>query len=275
MSYLDNFNYQMWGNAQAPKLVFLHGLMGSAANWRKIVGELQGDYHMLAYDQRGHGRSFQPDSGYATEDFADDLKKILDELGWDSVFLVGHSMGGRNALNFAYRFPERTKALVIEDIGPEKSQEAVGRIERLLGLVPTPFMNKKEAREFFRGEFQSQLPHNPQREVLAQYFYSNIEEKETGRADWRFSKEGVLSSLYEGRAKDRWHEVKGLQVPTLWIRGDRSEELPRAIYQEVLESNPLIQGVEIAHAGHWAHFEQWQVFVDSLKNFLTPLWESE
>src|SRR5436305_14748609 len=110
--FLDNFHYQITGvteasGGEAPKLVFLHGVMGYSANWRRIARAFEHTHHVLVYDQRGHGRSFQPPTGYAPEDYASDLEKILDELGWGAIQLVGHSMGGRAALHFAYESPDR------------------------------------------------------------------------------------------------------------------------------------------------------------------------
>src|SRR4051812_15656878 len=115
---LSQFHHQIAGNPAGHKLVFLHGLMGSASNWRKITPAFENDYQILIYDQRGHGRSFKPISGYTPADFAGDLKNIIDELGWEKIHLVGHSMGGRNALEFAQLFPRRIDHLVIEDITP-------------------------------------------------------------------------------------------------------------------------------------------------------------
>src|SRR6185437_2661695 len=105
--------HQIAGNPEGHKLVFLHGLMGSLANWRRITPAFENDYEILTLDQRGHGRSFQPATGYEPSDFAADLAACLDELGWTRSHLVGHSMGGRNALEFASLFPQRTASLVV------------------------------------------------------------------------------------------------------------------------------------------------------------------
>ena len=110
---IEQFHHQISGNPSGNKLVFLHGLMGSMTNWRRITPAFENDYQILTYDQRGHGRSFHPQHGYKPTDFAGDLKAILDELGWYNIHLVGHSMGGRNALEFAYLFPRRADKLVI------------------------------------------------------------------------------------------------------------------------------------------------------------------
>lgn len=269
MSYLENFHYQILGQESGPKLVFLHGLLGSANNWRKITSQLQQDYHILIYDQRGHGRSFQPDTGYSPEDYAEDLNKILNEIGWEKINLVGHSMGGRNALAFSASHSERLISLVIEDIGPTSGKENVDKIERLLGLVPVPFASRQEARKFFEVDFPRRLMGSSQAVTLANYFYTNISEQKDGSFSWRFSLDGVLQSLQEGRVRDRWDEVEALRVPTLWIRGEFSEDLPRDVFEKVVRSNSRIQGVEVADSGHWVHFDQVEEFTQRLKDFLS------
>lgn len=269
MGYLNHFHYQILGTAGAPKLVFLHGLLGSGANWRKITSQFQDQFQILVYDQRGHGRSFQPPHGYRPEDYADDLHQILDELNWDKIHLVGHSLGGRNALNFAHRFPARLSSLTIEDIGPEGTPENADKIKRLLGLVPVPFKSRMEAKNFFENEFPKKLMGQGQATTLANYFYTNITEKPDGTSNWRFSLQGVLESLESGHQTDRWEEVRQLRTPTLWIRGEKSQDLSAEVFGRVLEINPQIQGVEVAGAGHWVHFDQPDIFTQVLRDFLT------
>lgn len=260
MSYLKKFNFDLRGDATNPKLVFLHGLMGSWTNWRRILPTFEARYQILSYDQRGHGKSFRPESGYSPEDFAEDLKNILDELGWKTIDLVGHSMGGRNALVFAFKYPERVRCLVIEDIGPEGNQKSVERIERILAKVPTPFYDKRLAKETILKAFSDQ--------VLAQYLYSNIAEVEPGVFDWRFSKNGVLLSVREGRAHDRWQEWRGLTVPTLLVRGENSDELDHDMYEKMLRENANVKGVVISKASHWVHFDNAEAFIAAVDQFL-------
>ncbi|HEX4924826.1 MAG TPA: alpha/beta hydrolase, partial [Bdellovibrionales bacterium] len=143
MGYLEHFHHKISGPDGAPKLVFLHGLLGYWANWRGIMSAFEADYQILAYDQRGHGRSMKPDGGYEPEDYAQDLQTILDELGWQKINLVGHSLGGRNAACFAAKNPGRVSKLVIEDIGPEGSTSGLEYFQNLFGKVPTPFPDKK------------------------------------------------------------------------------------------------------------------------------------
>lgn len=268
MAYLDNFNYQIVGPEGSPYLVLLHGLMGSGANWRKVTSSLQDDYRILLYDQRGHGRSFQPASGYRPEDYADDLHLILQELGWSQVFLVGHSMGGRNALNFAARFPDMVHKLVIEDIGPDASERAIARMIQLIESVPTPFGSRQEAKKFLRGDFLEMFKDRQNIDSISLYFYSNVMELADGTVDWRFSKPAILESVRMGRARERWDEVRHLRMPTLLLRGSHSEELSRAVYERMLAENPRIHGLEIPESGHWVHADQPEAFVRALREFL-------
>jgi len=268
---LNQFHHQILGNPSGPKLVFLHGLLGSAANWRKVTSLMEGDYHILVFDQRGHGRSFQPESGYAPEDYALDLKEILDQLGWERVLLVGHSMGGRNAIAFAHQWPHRVIGLVIEDIGPDSAEEGMARIEKLLSLVPTPFTSRAAAKKFLLEEYPKLIPWNSDPMTLARFFYSNIEEKDDGTADWRFHMPGILASLHEGRVKERWAEWKSLNMPILVIRGERSTDLSRSTFERMLNENPGVRGVEIPGVGHWIHFADTERFAAELKNFFASL----
>ncbi|MGE3973871.1 MAG: alpha/beta fold hydrolase [Bdellovibrionales bacterium] len=259
MGFLEQFHHSIYGLESSPKLVFLHGLMGFAGNWRRITPAFEKDFQILTYDQRGHGRSFKPSGGYRPEDYADDLAKILEELGWEKIHLVGHSMGGRNAQNFAARFPQRVVKLVIEDIGPDTSEAAVQKIVDIIERAPTPFTDKVMAKDFFYNNYKDVS--------LGAYLYSNIEEKPNKTFDWRFSKEAILESVRLGRAQERWDELKSLKMPTLLIRGEKSEELPRDVYEKALTVNPLVKGVEIAGSGHWVHFDKPDEFIQALKKF--------
>lgn len=269
VSKLSLFHHQISGNPSGHKLVFLHGLMGSLSNWRRIIPAFQNDYQILIFDQRGHGRSIKPQSGYAPSDFAADLRSLLDELGWQKIHLVGHSMGGRNALEFAHQFPERVVKLVVEDIGVAPSESAMRTIETLLSLVPAPFPSRAAAKEFFETEYESLISFHPTPSVIRQFLYTNLEEQPDGSLDWRFFKPGILATLNIGHATERWDLVDNLKVPTLWIRGEKSTDLTPQVYEEILRRNPKINGVEVSGTGHWVHFEQPDAFVRVVKDFLT------
>jgi pimeloyl-ACP methyl ester carboxylesterase len=271
-SHLENFYFQITGPKENPemaaKLVFLHGVMGFTANWRPIARAFEGEFQVLVFDQRGHGRSFQPAIGYGPDDYATDLEKILDELGWREVNLVGHSMGGRVALAFATRNPDRVTRLVIEDIGPQIHPYAADFVTGLLDAVPVPFASRKEAKEWFGSTFPVLFQDLKNKEALGAYLYANLTENENNEAVWRFYEPGIRESLAQGRVETRWEEIEGLSMPTLLMRGEFSKDLPREMYEQILKVNPRIKGVEIPGAGHWIHSEQTALFIEALDRFL-------
>jgi esterase len=266
-SYLSQFNYQLFGPEEGRKWVFLHGLMGYGLNWRKIATGLQESERVLIFDQRGHGKSWKPKTGYAPEDYAEDLYLITQELGWERFILVGHSMGGRNALMFAHKFPEKVERLIIEDIGPDSNPGAPDYYRKLFAIVPAPFPTKLAAKEFFLNEFPKVFKITDQPETLGAYLYSNIIELQDGRADWRYDKEAMIATVVQGRAQDHWREFRTLPMPTLIIRGETSKELPRDIFLRMSVSNPRIEAVEISNAGHWVHSDQPAEFLRIIRQF--------
>lgn len=271
---LNQFNYQIHeasknegssGNSPEEIWVFLHGLMGYSQNWMRIV-KLLGK-KSLTLDQRGHGKSFKPDSGYAPEDFADDLKMILASLNFSKIRLVGHSMGGRNAIVFTARYPELVSSLVIEDMGPGKKEGSPSYYQKLFSLIPEKFESRATAKAFLLGDFNREAVALGQPASIGAYFYSNLIETAAGDVDFRFSRSAMLEIVRKGHERDFWPDFESIKCPTLVVRGADSTELSSAVFQQMLARNPRAQGVEIPNAGHWVHADQPQLFADALLEF--------
>ena len=268
MSYLSNFHYAILGSNTRERIVFIHGLMAFAANWRKIANRLDSEFQCLIYDQRGHGRSFKPDTGYSPEIFAEDLDKITTELGWDKFHLVGHSMGGRNAMVFANLYPHKVRTLVIEDMSPERDDNMESYYKKMLNGIPTPFTSKLAMKSFFETEFNKIFSSKEPPAVLSTFLQANMEEKYDGLYDWRFSKNAVFEIVKEGHLQDRWLEVSSFKMPVLLIRGENSHILSRETFEKMLVVNPNIEGIEILGTGHWIHYEKFEEFVQCVRRFI-------
>lgn len=245
-------NYQIIGQDSPSKLVFLHGIMGQGRNWQSIAKKFSADNQCLILDQRGHGQSMQPESGYQLDDYVEDLKSLLDQLGWvEPIKLVGHSMGGRVALMFAHKYPQLIEKLVIVDIGPSSDWQSMTSILEKLDSVPVPFESREQARQFFETEFMDKY----QNKMLMEFFYSNLAEQNS-QYNWVFSKEGIRQTLELARFKDYWAEFRELISPTLLIRGEKSTDLTQEDYQKLMANNPRIFGTVVEGAGHWVHAEK-------------------
>ncbi|MBI4417520.1 MAG: alpha/beta fold hydrolase, partial [Ignavibacteriales bacterium] len=98
-------------------IIILHGLLGSLDNWHSLSTRFGEHYHVFAADQRNHGRSPHSDV-MSYEAMAEDLHEFLHSRGISSTALIGHSMGGKTAMEFALRHPSLLKALIVVDIAP-------------------------------------------------------------------------------------------------------------------------------------------------------------
>lgn len=249
------------GKTAAAPLVLIHGLMGFAANWGKIWPQFQEERPVLVFDQRGHGRSEKPPSGYSPSDYSRDLAQLLKEIGWQRAHIVGHSMGGRVALRFVSENPGLSLSLTMEDSGAEANPDRVNWIRGLLSSVPTPFSSREEAKKFFEENFR----HDP---MTGGFLHANLETKENGEIDWRFHPPGMIETVQTGRATDGMEEFKRLHLPTLLIRGSRSQEFPRDEAERMASSRSNVELVEIEGAGHYVHAEKPVEFCAALDNFL-------
>lgn len=254
------------GRGNRPTICFLHG--GSAhAHWFDgVMPAFVGRFHVLALDQRGHGESEWPvPPAYATEDFVSDLLGVLDALGWERTVLVGHSMGGHNAMAFAAWHPERVRALVIGDsrpaIPPERLQHMQARGHRGLRRHATA----EAAVEAFRLIPRETVA---DRAFLAHLARRGLTERDGGWV-YRFDPAGNGTRL----PRDVWPLLGQITAPTLIIRGEWSPVLPRDTAERMRAAIPRASLVEIPGAHHHVTLDQPHAFVSALTAFLDGIAE--
>src|SRR5215813_10272577 len=122
-------HYLDWGTARRRPIVFLHGAALNAHTWDVVCLMLRGQNHCYALDQRGHGESaWAEDADYSGDAHRADIEAFVDHLGLSQFVLVGHSMGGFNAFNYAIHNSYRLAALVMVDAGPSMLTNGARRI---------------------------------------------------------------------------------------------------------------------------------------------------
>src|SRR5215217_7313125 len=126
----DNLNYEVCGDHLAPAVLFMHGFMGSSADWQDAMATMRDPAFCIAVDLPGHGvsRGLTPGS-YTMEGSARAVIRTLEDLGLERALVAGYSMGGRLALYLALRYPERCAGLFLESASPglESDQERNAR----------------------------------------------------------------------------------------------------------------------------------------------------
>lgn len=137
-------SYTLHPAAGKPRLALIHSLALDRSIWDPLIGELAGEFEILAHDCRGHGKSDKAPGPYSPSQFADDLAAIFDAIGWRSAMVAGCSMGGCIAQAFAIADPDRTQALALIDTtawygaeAPKQWRERAATAEKdgLAGMV--------------------------------------------------------------------------------------------------------------------------------------------
>ena len=261
-------HFLRWGESTGVPLVLLHGLRAYAQTWESLVQALGPGYCLYALDQRGRGLSdWAAPASYHTQSYVEDLEDLIAHVGLQRFVLLGHSLGGANALEYARQHPGRLMGLLIEDIGPGSSSLGGGaaRIRREMSQTPLQFDGWEAARAFWRASRPGLSE-----EGLASRLAHSMQERD-GVITWRHDQQGIAEARLSIEPTDLWPALRALDCPTLFIRGGRSDFLPPATLQAMSASNPNVQTVEVADASHYVHDDQGAVFNALVADFLEHL----
>jgi len=242
-----------------PPLVLLHGLFGSAANFRSIARRLAETRPVIALDARNHGASAHaPSMSYG--EMAQDVLAYLDGQGLERVALLGHSMGGKTAMRFACEAPERVERLIVVDVAPVAYPGDA--LARYLEAMRALDLERLERRSDAERALAEAVPDAAVRAFLAQ----NLMRVNGGLA-WRLNLEGIEASLASLLASPlaAHHRYPG---PTLFLHGERSDYVRAQHAALIREHFPAATLEPVADAGHWVHAEQPARFLERLSAFL-------
>ena len=207
-----------WGDVGAPPMVLLHGLTGHAHVWDHMAPELARSFHLLVPDQRGHGDSGHT-ATYSTQDFVDDLEALRVVWGLDRFVLMGLSMGGHNAMAYAWAYPERVSQLVVIDIPPRlppvQEWPSWVELEEQARVGHTAFPTLDAAVEASR----SGNPTAPEKNLRYRTRW-NVDETDAG-----------LVLKWDPKVQVAWvpedltQKISEIRTPTLLVRGGRTDTL--------------------------------------------------
>lgn len=263
------FHYLEWGAADAPPIVLLHGGHQSAHSWDLVSLHLARNYRVLALDQRGHGDSeWARDVEYSNHTMSLDAEAFIVTLGLDRPILIGHSMGGRNALLVAKRNAALLRGLVIVDVGPELSDK--GR-QAIAGFVREN--QEFENLEHFVESVKKYDPYRPREHIERTVKYNMLQRSDgkfISKCDYNPRRLGLL----HGRAAQdnvTLDDVRSFDVPTLLIRGEKSNILEADAADRFAAALPRGRLVTVPNAGHNVHGQNTNGFLAALAPFLEEL----
>ncbi len=247
------------GDPGSPTLVLLHGLFGAASNWGSVARRLASRYRVVVPDLRNHGRSpHHPDCSFQA--LAGDLIGLFDAQAIDAAILVGHSMGGKAAMQFALTHPQRVTGLAVVDIAPVRYDHDFQAVLAGFDAVDLTRLGKRSDAD---RQMAAQVPDSGVRALLLQ----NLVKRADGWA-WRCN----LPALAAARARIvGFPEHPAGAVfpgPTGFIHGALSDYITAAHHPAIRRFFPKASLCAVADAGHWVHADRTAAFMACLEGLL-------
>jgi len=255
---------------RGPALLLIHGMAGSSVTWRALIPQLSKNYRVIAPDLLGHGESAKPRGDYSLGAFAVWLRDFLDELGVDRATIVGQSLGGGIAMQFAHQHRDYCERLVLigsGGLGPDLSPvlrilSAPGAEFVLPVVAPQPVLNLGNKLASWLTSAGVQAPRAGQMWLA----YSSLSEPQARQAFLRTLRSVVDYRGQAVSALNKLHLTAGL--PTLLIWGDHDRIIPvshaYAAHAALAGSRlEVLEGI-----GHFPHVEAPTTVAEMLEDFM-------
>jgi pimeloyl-ACP methyl ester carboxylesterase len=256
---------------EGPALLLLHGLGCDHTTWLPVVEQLSRHHTVIAPDLLGHGQSAKPRADYSTGGYANGMRDLLTLLGIDKVTVIGHSLGGGVAMQFAYQFPERTERLVLAapgGMGPDVSAliravtlPGAGLVLGALTAGPVRIVGSPILRLLAR----SGLPHSRDLDEVARIYEQLADPK--ARAAIRHVVRAVVD--WKGQVvtmTDRAYLTERMPLCVIW--GDADDVIPTRHALVAQRVAPGARVEVIADCGHFPHKDHPEVFVEIVESFI-------
>jgi len=243
------------GEGEVP-LVIVHGLFGSARNWRVLQKRLAEKRRVIAVDLRNHGSSFWDDDN-SYEALASDLAEVIAAHG-GLADVLGHSMGGKAAMVLALTRAEMVRRLIVADIAPVVyGHTQAGHIDAMQAVVMSVVTRRNEADK----QLALHVPDAP----LRAFFLQSVELGETG-ARWKLNLEALGVEMPKIMGFPAFDGT--FDGPVLMLSGAESDYVTPALRPEILLRFPQAEFEMTAGAGHWLHAERPRELQAAVEAFL-------
>jgi esterase len=257
-----DLNYKEFGTGEP--LVILHGLFGTLDNWQTIARQLSDEFTVYIVDLPNHGRSPHTKGEFDYSEMSDAVAEFLTKNWIHETRLIGHSMGGKLAMQLAFQQPDLIKKLAVIDIAPKQYTGGHGNIFRaLFALDLETLTDRKEAEQFL-------TEHLPEEGAgTIQFLLKNLSRRsdtEGGGFEWKMN----LNVLYANypRILDKLEGDMPFRKPTLFIRGGESNYIKDSDFELISSLFPRSAIETIEGAGHWVHAEKPKELLEVLRKFM-------
>ena len=254
---LELFSREL-GEIAAQDLIILHGLLGTSDNWQTLGKRFSETKRVHMLDQRNHGRS-PHHAEHSYEAMAEDLLHYLDERSIQRTSIIGHSMGGKTALMFAHRHPDRVHKIVVADMAARAYVPKHGPIFDALLSAP---INTTASRSRVEKHLMERLNDGG---VVA-FLMKNLRREKSGGFTWRPNIAALASAT--GAVVGEVPLAMNT-LPTLAIYGGKSDYVNTDDLNQFQSACIQFQSYAIEDAGHWLHASHPDEFFEAVKDFLS------
>jgi esterase len=269
-----NFHYREWGDSRTKQaLIMLHDFAETSAAWEDVALDLSREYRVIAPDQRGYGRTDRAaDRDYSRASQVEDLEGIIDGLGIRNVILVGHGMGGANALCYAAEHPDIVTALIVIEVAPEVLRSGVETVRRVI-TTGEEFATLDDVVDTFRRYYPYATTEQLERRARAA-----ATPTEDGAYTWAFdplfrdaTQRPPEPDPGQRRLQNLWDSVEHIQCPVMIVTGSETDMItPEAIqrlHRRIMGSRRSL----IEEAGHAVPTDQPAALAQHIREFLQSL----
>ena len=239
-------------------LIILHGLFGNQGNWGQHAKILANTFAVYGLDHRNHGRSeWENETTYQT--MAEDVSETMRTLTIESTHLIGHSMGGKTAMQLALTKPELVKKLVVVDIAPVKYKSHHEAVFAGLEMLNLDLIEGMQDAEEILIEYVEE-------KAVRDFLLANLRKDEEGNISWRMNLNAIIEGY--GELQEGLSSEQPFEGDVLFIKGQTSDYILKKHEKQMFKLFPNAQVEEIKDAGHWLHTQQPEFFQSMIYKFL-------
>jgi 3-oxoadipate enol-lactonase len=239
-------------------LVFLHGIGGNKRNWHDNLPAFAKHWHAVAWDARGYGESDDYDGPLTFSQYADDLIRVLDHFEANKAHIVGLSMGGRIAMDFATRYPQRLLTLTLCDTHPGFAHLSEEKKREFIRLRKEPLINGGEPKDIAVPVAKTLVGPKASQEAFDKLVDSMT----------RLHKESYIKSIEATVMSDNMNRLGEIQAPTHVVVGGADRLTTPEMARGLVEKIPRARLTIIPDAGHLVNIEEPAQFNEKVIAFI-------
>ena len=251
-----NLFFHSYGTSGTP-LIILHGLLGSSDNWHTLGKMFGARFHVFTLDARNHGRSPHTDE-MSYPAMADDVREFMQQHGLQTAHLLGHSMGGKTAMQLALTHSDLVDKLVVVDIAPRAYDR---QHDYIFDAITSLNLSGMSSRQEISAAFSDTIPS----ETTRQFVMKNLARDDSGAFSWKLNLDTILRHYAE--INSALDSAKRFEKPTLFVKSNKAGYITQEDEPSIKQMFPQAQIVGL-DVGHWIHAEAPEEFARIVLDFL-------